>query len=189
MDQCVNEQMATCNHAEKLAVDHMCDPGEWMPVCLVKSGERPGESRERNAAIHHRVFLDIRIVIQSDELMPHHLRINPKCYYRQTEQDEKVGSLEGCNAADLAGCGKADSFSLLRAPFSHTLSARTGECFQFRNCLSQLDLAHARRMTERKAISGLPSPRRELARDPPSQRFDAASTPAAAAIDCLHNPL
>ena len=128
MNQRVNQKVTTCNHAEELAIDHMCDPREWMPVGLVKSGERPGESRERNAAIHHRVFLDIRIVIQSDELMPHHLRINPKCYYRQTEQDEEVGSLECCKAADLesfrssfVGCGKADSFSLLRRPFSHTL--------------------------------------------------------------------
>src|SRR4029077_13489558 len=69
MNQCVNEQMATCKHAEELAIDHMCDPCEWMPVRLVKSGERPGESRERNTAIHHWVFLEIRIVIQRDELM------------------------------------------------------------------------------------------------------------------------
>src|SRR6201993_3610953 len=99
MNERVNEQMATRNHAEELAIDHMCDPSEWMPVRLVKSGERPGESRERNAAIHHRVFLDIRIVIQSDELMPDHLRVNPKCYYCQTEQHEKIQSLECCSSA------------------------------------------------------------------------------------------
>ena len=45
MNQCVNEQMATCKRAEELAIDHMCDPCEWMPVPLVKSGKRPGESR------------------------------------------------------------------------------------------------------------------------------------------------
>src|SRR5437773_3907043 len=129
MNQCVNEQMATCLHAEELAVAHMCDPSEWMPVCLVKSGERPGESRQRNAAIHHRVFLDIRIVIQSDELMPHHLRVNPKCYYRQTEQDEEIASLECCNVADFEsfrssflGCGKTDCVWLFLGPFSHALA-------------------------------------------------------------------
>ena len=56
---------------------------------------------ERNTAIHHWIFLDIRRVIESDEAMPDHLRIDPKRYYRQTEQDEKVGSLECCNVADL----------------------------------------------------------------------------------------
>src|SRR6266404_2419278 len=55
MNQCVNQQMATCIHAEELAVDHMCDPREWMPVPLVKGGKGPGHSRESNAAIYHAV--------------------------------------------------------------------------------------------------------------------------------------
>src|SRR5207247_7162121 len=107
-----------------------------MPVCCVKRSKRPGESRERNTAIHHWIFLDIRRVIESDEVMPDHLRINPKRYYPQTEQDEKIGSLECCNVVDLessllakifgvrsspVGCGKADSSSLLRDPFSHAV--------------------------------------------------------------------
>src|SRR5581483_4855508 len=99
-----------------------------MPVPRMKSGKRPGESRHRHTAIHHWIVLDIRKVIQSDEVMPDHLRVDPKRYHRQTDQDEKVGSLECCNAADLesfrssfVGCGKADSFSLLRDAFSHTL--------------------------------------------------------------------
>jgi hypothetical protein len=128
MNQCVNEQMATDKHAEELAIDHMCNPCEWMPVPRMKSGKRPRESLERNTAIHHWVFPDIRGVIESDEAMPDHLRIDPKRYYRQTEQNQKVGSLECCNVADLESfrssflaCGKADSFSLLRGPFSHAL--------------------------------------------------------------------
>src|SRR5215468_7866914 len=88
MNQCVNEQMATRKHTEELAIDHMCDPSEWVPVPLVKSGKRPGESRARDAAIHHRVVLDIPIVIESQEVMPDDLRVNPKCHYGQTEQDE-----------------------------------------------------------------------------------------------------
>jgi len=86
--------MATRKHTEELAIYHMCDPSEWMPVCFVKSGKRLGESRRRNAAIHHRVVLDIPIVIESEEVMPDHLRVNPKRHYRQTEQDEKIRSLE-----------------------------------------------------------------------------------------------
>src|SRR5437867_9286728 len=128
MNQRVNEQMATRNHAEELAIDHMCDPCEWMPVPRMKGGKRPCESLERNTAIHVWIVLDIRRVIESGEAMPDHLRINPKCYYRQTEQDEEVGSLECCNVADLesfpgspAGCGKADNFSLLRCPFGHAV--------------------------------------------------------------------
>ena len=114
MNQCVNEQMATCKHAEELAIDHMCDPCEWMPVPRVKSGKRPGESRERNTAIHHWVLLDIRKVIESDEAMPYHLRINPKCDYRQTEQDEKIGSLECCNVADLESFRRVRSLAAVK---------------------------------------------------------------------------
>src|SRR5213593_2680593 len=128
--------MATCNHAEELAIDHMCNPCEWMPIARVKSGKRPGESTERNTAIHHWVPLDIRNVIDHDEAMPYQLRVDPKRHYRQTEQDEKVGSLECCHVADLessllaktfgvrissVGRGKADNFSLLRCPFGHAV--------------------------------------------------------------------
>src|SRR5213593_3968475 len=68
MNQCANEQMPTCKPAEELAVDHVCDPREWMPVSLVKSGECPGNPAERNATIHHRVLLNIREVVDSDEV-------------------------------------------------------------------------------------------------------------------------
>src|SRR5207244_59593 len=105
-------------------------------VSDVKSRERPGESIERHAAVHHGVFRDIRRVIEMDEAMPDHLRINPKCHNRQTEQDDKVGALQPYDVADLessllaktfgvrssfVGCGKADSSSLLRRPVSHAV--------------------------------------------------------------------
>jgi len=60
--------------------------------------------------------------------MPDYLRVDPERHYRQTEQDEEVGSLECGNLADLesfpglpAGCGKADGLSLLRRPFNHAV--------------------------------------------------------------------
>ena len=65
-----------------------------MPICHMKCGERPGESRERNTAIHVWIFPDICGVIESDELMPDYLRVNPKRHHRETEQDDEVGSLQ-----------------------------------------------------------------------------------------------
>ena len=70
--------MTTRIQTEELAVDHVCDPRERVPVRGVKRGERPTKSREGNSAIHHRIFFDVRIVIESDELMADHLRINTK---------------------------------------------------------------------------------------------------------------
>jgi hypothetical protein len=58
-----------------------------MPVCRVKRGERPRDSCAGNTAVHHWIFLDIRGVIQGDELMADHLRINRERHYRQAEQD------------------------------------------------------------------------------------------------------
>src|SRR4029077_2735786 len=134
MNQRVNQQMATWIHPEELAVNHMCDPREWMPVCRMKSGERPGESSERNAAIYHWVLLDVPIVIESDELMADHLRINRRRYYCQTKQDEQIGSPECQIVADPQGFrhaslarGKANSFSLLRSPFGHRVAHFNGE--------------------------------------------------------------
>ena len=65
-----------------------------MPICRMKCGERPSESRERNTTIHVWIFPDIRGVIESDELMPDYLRVNPKRYHRETEQDDEIGSLQ-----------------------------------------------------------------------------------------------
>src|SRR5205807_10215955 len=106
--------------------------GERMPGCRMRRGERPDESSAGNTAIHHWIFLDIRGVIESDELMPDHLRINPKRHYRQTEQDKEIEPPECCSVADpesfrgsSVGCGKANSFSLLRCPFGHAACETT----------------------------------------------------------------
>jgi hypothetical protein len=52
------------------------------------------------AAIHHWIILDIPTIIESDELMPNHLRINPKGDYRQPEENENIGSSECGSVAD-----------------------------------------------------------------------------------------
>src|SRR5437762_1273116 len=94
-----------------------------MPICRVKRGERPSESRERNTAIHHWIFLDICGVIKSDELMPDYLRINPKRHYRETEQDDEIGSFQSCGVAKrddtLSLRRSKSSFSLSRCSFGH----------------------------------------------------------------------
>src|SRR5213595_3555156 len=99
MNQRVDQQMTACVHAKELAINHVRNPSERMPVCRMKRSERPGESTERNTAIYHWIFLNIRGVIESDELMPDHLRVNRERHYGQTEQDQKIGSPEGYGSA------------------------------------------------------------------------------------------
>ena len=127
MDQGVNEQMATCVQAEQLAVDHVCDPCERMPVYRIKRSERPAESREGNTAIHHWVVLDIHTVIERDELMSDHLRINGERHNSQGSGDEEIHSTEQCSLT-MTGCGRsfaseanATSLSFSRRVFSHSV--------------------------------------------------------------------
>src|SRR6478609_1224910 len=101
-----------------------------MPVCCMKSCERPGESRERNTAIHNWIFLDICGVIKGDELVPDHLRIKRKRHHRQTQQDEKIGSPECWKVAEPHGaacvrCNSARGFSFSRCSFGHALCETT----------------------------------------------------------------
>ena len=65
-----------------------------MPVCGVKRSERPSESRPSNTAIHHWILLDIRRVIESDEVMPDHLRINRKRHDCQSSGNRDFGAAE-----------------------------------------------------------------------------------------------
>jgi|SRR6516165_6722418 len=97
-----------------------------MPVRRMKRGECPSDSGARNTPIHHWIFPDIRGVIERDELMPHHLRVNPKRHCRETEQDGNIGAPEDFTVAELrdissVGCGRATSFSLLRFSFRHAV--------------------------------------------------------------------
>ena len=79
---------------------------------------------ERNAAIHHWIFLDICRVIESDELMPDYLRVNPKRHYRQTEQDDQIGRQSYILRSPerhfrlFRRCGKS-RFSFPCLPFGH----------------------------------------------------------------------
>src|SRR5438876_7126855 len=131
MNQRVDQQVTACVRAKELAIDHVRNPSERMPVRRIKRGERPDESRAANTAVHHWIFLDIRGVIQSDELMPDHLRVNPKRYYHQAEQDDKIGLLQSCSVAkrdDTSSVRRSNkgSFSFSRCSFGH-LFARLPE--------------------------------------------------------------
>ena len=83
-----------------------------MPVRRIKRSECPDESPERNAAVQHRIFLDIRGVIESDELMPDHLRIN-----RERQNSQGSGNRD-LGAAEFTGTS-GQRLSLLRCLSGH----------------------------------------------------------------------
>src|SRR5436309_11038500 len=108
-----------------------------MPVRRIKCSERPGESCQRNAAIHHWIFLDIRGVIQSDELMPDHLRINRERHDRQSTGDEEIHSTEQCTCT-IAGCGRsfasdanATLLSFTHSVFGHSVKETASQLYSY----------------------------------------------------------
>src|SRR5215472_1150020 len=95
-----------------------------MPVGRVKRRERPDKSRAGNTAIHHRIFLDVRWVIETDELMPDYLRVNCERDCSQNDQDDEIGSRECCSmtwrdCASGVGCCGTTSLSFSRDSFRH----------------------------------------------------------------------
>ncbi len=90
MDERVHEQVRAGVQPEELAVNHMRQPGERMPVGGVKGGEGPGNPFQRQAADDHRVVPDVEIVIEVDELMTDHLRVDRESGDRQRERNPEV---------------------------------------------------------------------------------------------------
>ena len=76
MYQGIDQQMPTRIQAKDLAVEHVGNPCERMPVGGVKCRECPRDSGQRQAAVHNRVLADIPVVIQDDELVVHHLGVH-----------------------------------------------------------------------------------------------------------------
>src|SRR6516225_6183684 len=97
-----------------------------MPIRRMKRGECPSESSGRKTPIHHWIFPDICGVIERDELMPDHLRVNCQCYYGQKEQDEKIRSGQFLTLAERDRArsvhrSTTDSFCFSRRSFRHAV--------------------------------------------------------------------
>src|SRR5689334_9117709 len=94
-----------------------------MPVCGVKGGERPGDTRETNHAIHNWVLLDVGGIIERDAPMSNHLRVNREGRYCQTEENNEI-SLHRSNGANRSNTcsvrrSNTSGSSLLRSSFGH----------------------------------------------------------------------
>ena len=87
MDQHVHEQVPAGIQTKELAVQHMREPGERMPVGGVKRGEGPGNSVQRQAAGDHGIVPDVKRVIEIDELVTDDLAVNRERDHGQGHRD------------------------------------------------------------------------------------------------------
>ena len=59
VQQNIGEMVAAGVEPEKLAIQHVRDRRERMPVLCVNVGERPGKSRRRDTARYNRLSVDV----------------------------------------------------------------------------------------------------------------------------------
>ena len=65
----VGQMMAAGLQAIKLAVQHVREPGQRMPVAGVVRGERPGDSLAGQAPADVPVLVDVIVVVEVDEVV------------------------------------------------------------------------------------------------------------------------
>ena len=53
-----------------LAIEHVREPGQWMPIVGMKMGEGPNNPAAGQASYNLRIFVDVDIVIEVYEIVP-----------------------------------------------------------------------------------------------------------------------
>src|SRR6185503_13924728 len=71
-----------------LAVEHVRDPGDWMPVCCGRRCESPDEVFTAQTGLNLRVAGDVDIVVVANKLMFCDLQVNSESDYRQQPADD-----------------------------------------------------------------------------------------------------
>jgi hypothetical protein len=79
MDRQIHQEMVTGLKTEQLAVDHMGNPGERVPVRHAGKGKSPPQVWQIQPAVDMSVFSDIFVVVKIEELMMSDLCIRKKC--------------------------------------------------------------------------------------------------------------
>ena len=73
MQQNVREMMAARLEIENLAIDHVRDERERMPVARLNIDERPGETVKRYPLRHQRVSVNVGLVVVVHEIVAERL--------------------------------------------------------------------------------------------------------------------
>ena len=67
MEQKIDKVMAERPQAKELDIQHMREPGQWMPIAGVASLESPKEIVPGQSAVHMRIHRDVAVVVQVGE--------------------------------------------------------------------------------------------------------------------------
>lgn len=73
MEQNIRQVMATRFEIENLAIDHVRDERERMPVACLDIDERPGQTVKRYPLLHQCVSVNVRLVVVVHEIVAERL--------------------------------------------------------------------------------------------------------------------
>ena len=90
VEQEVRQVMAGGLEAVKLAIQHVGNPSERMPVAGVAAGERPVERVRRDASLHGRILHDVLQVVVVNKIVADHRAEHDQRPQRQGQADEHV---------------------------------------------------------------------------------------------------
>lgn len=98
MDNDIRKMMAGRIETIKLAVDHVRNPGERMPVAGMDMDEGPADAARRKAATDLRILEDVIAVIKVDEFVAQRLAKNEPGNRAEKNNDGERKPAIGCGA-------------------------------------------------------------------------------------------
>ena len=85
----IGQMMPGGMQSVQLAVEHVGNPSQRMPVIGMKMGERPDDSPEAQPVGNHRILINILVVIHLDEIEPQGLPENRKGNRGERQADRR----------------------------------------------------------------------------------------------------
>ena len=89
MKEHIRKVMSTSVQPEKLAIEHMRNTRQRVPVSRMKMGKYSNYAIEGEALDDARILININVVIEIDEIVPERLSKDQPDDCDQTETDEK----------------------------------------------------------------------------------------------------
>ena len=89
VQQHISEVMAAGLEPEQLAVEHVRNRRERMPVPRMRMGKRAEYAGHRKSSVDDRVLININMIVEIDEIVPQSLTENEPSDCNQSEADIK----------------------------------------------------------------------------------------------------
>src|SRR5262249_42316151 len=147
MERNIHKMVHARFNAEDLAIEHVGEPGERMPVEQVHAGERPGNRMGSQTRLYERILCEVQVVVEIDKIEPARRSVQEGNQEGQADHDKKNNSVP----FTCAWNGSRRDRLLLRdfLPFWH--------------CLQQANYPHSATATTKRNRTSVKSKKRGTA--------------------------